>query len=158
MPKPRNQLISELNAAAQRHGTLTVMFTHAIAQHIGLSATEFELCDVLQNQGPHTAGQLAKLCGLSTGGVTGLVDRLERGGFVRRVPDPQDRRRVIIEAVPDGAPVDGHIETIRRLYAPLSAGFNDLLSRYTDAELTVILDFITRSSGLVEDLRVKLTR
>ena len=84
MTKTRQALIHELNHAIQKQGTLTVLFTHAIAQHIGLSATEFEFCDVLQNQGQRSAGELAKLCGLSTGGVTGLVDRLEKAGLVRR--------------------------------------------------------------------------
>jgi DNA-binding MarR family transcriptional regulator len=152
----RAELVAALTRAVQRQGTLTVMYTHAIAQHIGLSATEFEFCDVLQDQGPCTAGQLAKLCGLSTGGVTGLVDRLERHGFVRRQADPRDRRRVIIAAVESGEAVDSHIQTIRRLYQPLSQGFNELLENYSDTELATILDFMARSSELISALHPQL--
>jgi DNA-binding MarR family transcriptional regulator len=153
MAKTRPQLISELNQAVQRQGTLTVLFTHAVAQHIGLSATEFEFCDVLQSHGPMAAGQLAKACGLSTGGVTGLVDRLEKAGLVRRTADADDRRRVIVE--PIGHP--GHEQTVRRLYEPLSQAFQELVTHYSDAEIALILDYTNRSSAMVEQVRAKLS-
>jgi DNA-binding MarR family transcriptional regulator len=152
MAKSRAQLIQQLNQAVQRQGTLTVLFTHAIAQHIGLSATEFEFCDVLRSNGPTTAGHLAKLCGLSTGGVTGIVDRLEKIGMVRRTTDPADRRKVIIEQTP----WKDHMETVGRLYAPLSQAFNELAGTYSVAELSTVLDFMNRSTDMVESLRAKM--
>ena len=152
MAKPRAQLIQELNLAVQRQGTLTVLFTHAIASHIGLSVTEFEFCDVLQSQGPATAGQMGRLCGLSTGGVTGMVDRLEKAGLVHRAPDPADRRRVIIEPIARS----DYETTIRQLYAPVSQGFHELMASYSDAEIATILDYMNRSSDMVERLRAHL--
>ncbi|HEX3081850.1 MAG TPA: MarR family transcriptional regulator [Candidatus Saccharimonadia bacterium] len=153
MGKSRSELISELNLAVQRQGTLTVLFTHAIAQHIGLSASEFEFCDVLQSQGPTSAGQLAKLCGLSTGGVTGLVDRLEKAGLVRRVADPADRRRVVIEPL-DRSDLSA---TVRKLYEPVAQAFDQLVAGYSDAELAIILGFINSASRMVEDMRAGLS-
>jgi DNA-binding MarR family transcriptional regulator len=153
MTKTRQTLIHELNHAIQKQGTLTVLFTHAIAQHIGLSATEFEFCDVLQNQGQTSAGELAKLCGLSSGGVTGLVDRLEKAGLVRRVPDPSDRRRVIIK------PIERNdlAKTIGDLYRPLSEAFQDLVQSYSTEELEIILNFISRTIQMTENAREKLS-
>jgi DNA-binding MarR family transcriptional regulator len=147
--EPRAHLVQELNQALQRSGNLTVLFTHAIAEHIGLSATEFESLDVLRQHGPMTAGQLAKACGLSTGGVTGMVDRLEKAGFVRRVADQTDRRKVIIEFIPN--------ETIRQqivqLYGPVSTGFAQIAAQYSDQEIEIILGFINRTSVMVEQVR-----
>jgi DNA-binding MarR family transcriptional regulator len=145
----RTKLVEELNQAVQRNGNLTVLFTHSIAEQIGLSATEFEALDVLGQTGPVTAGQLAQLCGLSTGGVTGMVDRLEKAGFVRRAHDPDDRRKVIIERVPN----ETLHERVRKLYAPLSAGFHQLVSHYSDAEIELILDFVNRNSAMVEQVQ-----
>lgn len=153
MAKSRADLIEELNLAVQRQGTLTVLFTHAIASHIGLSATEFEFCDVLQSTGRHSAGELAKLCGLSTGGVTGLVDRLERAGLVRRVPDPADRRRVLVEPLPHPR----HEQTVRELYQPLAQAFTQLTESYSTEQLETILDFVNRTSAMVEQIRSGLT-
>jgi DNA-binding MarR family transcriptional regulator len=145
----RGELIEELNQAIQRQGTLTVLFTHAIAQHIGLSATEFEFCDVLQHEGKRSAGELAKLCGLSSGGVTCLIDRLERAGLVKRTADPKDRRKVLVEAIHHQA----HEQTVRELYTPLAQAFYELMGTYSDQELTTILDFVRRTTAITENLR-----
>jgi DNA-binding MarR family transcriptional regulator len=145
----RTELIQELNQAIQRQGNLTVLFTHAIAQHIGLSATEFEFCDVLQREGRRSAGELAKLCGLSSGGVTGLIDRLERAGLVKRTADPKDRRKVLVEAIRNKYKE----QIIRELYAPLAQGYYDLVASYSDEELATILGFVRRTTAMTEALR-----
>src|SRR6185436_997645 len=99
-------------AAIQRIGELgreesarSVMFLQAVAGRLGLSATELKCLDLALRAGPGeplTAGRLAVLTGLTTGAVTGVVDRLEEGGFVRRERDPGDRRRVIVRLVSRG--------------------------------------------------------
>jgi len=159
MPEPVNgkisraELVEELNQAIQRQGTLTVLFTHAIAQHIGLSATEFEFCDVLRHEGKRSAGELAKLCGLSSGGVTGMVDRLERAGMVRREPDAKDRRKVLVEAIHNRAKE----QTIRDLYSPLARAFYELMDSYSEDELVLILDFVRRTTTMTETIREGLS-
>lgn len=152
MNKRRAQLVEELNQAVQRSGNLTVLFTHAIAEQVGLSATEFEALDVLRQNGPVTAGQLAKFCGLSTGGVTGMVDRLEKACFVKRLTDATDRRKVIIEFVHNKAIND----RIKQLYDPVGEGFAKLVAEYSDAEIEVILGFMNRANTMIEQVRADL--
>src|SRR5256885_2954001 len=88
-PKSGILLGRELSAAV-------VLFHQAIADRLGLSTTEWKCIDILVRSGPTTAKQLAELAGLTTGGVTGVVDRLERAGYVERLANPDDRRSVII--------------------------------------------------------------
>ncbi|WP_246843177.1 MarR family winged helix-turn-helix transcriptional regulator [Allokutzneria sp. NRRL B-24872] len=78
----------------------TVMFHTAVADRMGLSVTDHKCLDLARRaEGPVTAGRIAELSGLSTGAVTGVIDRLERAGFVRRVRDPHDRRKVLVEVL-----------------------------------------------------------
>lgn len=81
--------------------TLAVLRHARIAEQMGLSGTDHKALDLASRAGgPLTAGRIAQLTGLSTGAVTGVIDRLERAGFVRRVRDTEDRRKVLIEILP----------------------------------------------------------
>ncbi|PSN11509.1 MarR family transcriptional regulator [filamentous cyanobacterium CCT1] len=121
------------------------MFHAAIAERVGLSATEHKALDLLSRAGPLTAGQLAEATGLTTGAVTGLVDRLERAGFVSRERDSSDRRKVVI------AP---NFEKMNQEIAPLFEGMSQqmvaLLSQYSEQELATIHDFISRSIAVLK--------
>jgi DNA-binding MarR family transcriptional regulator len=85
-----------------REGSTLAVLRHArIAEQMGLSATDHKALELASRaEGPLTAGRIAQLTGLSTGAVTGVIDRLERAGFVRRVRDTQDRRKVLVEILP----------------------------------------------------------
>src|SRR6185436_13668257 len=76
-------------------------FGQTVAIRFGLSESDVDALELLIDTGAATAGRLAELMGLTTGAVTRVIDRLERAGYVRRVPDPTDRRRVIVELVPE---------------------------------------------------------
>src|SRR3954470_18692359 len=76
-------------------------FGQTVAIRFGLSESDIEALELLIDAGAATAGRLSDLMGLSTGAVTRVIDRLEQSGYVRRVPDPADRRRVIVEVVPE---------------------------------------------------------
>ena len=76
-------------------------FGQTVAIRFGLSESDVEALEVLLDTGAATAGRLSELMGLTTGAVTRVIDRLEQAGYVRRVPDPADRRRVIVELVPE---------------------------------------------------------
>lgn len=114
-----------------RSGTLTVLLTNAIASKIGLSANEFETIDIIRNRQPITAGELARACGLTTGAITGLVDRLERKGFVKRRRDDQDRRRVYIETVSDPA----RWQVISDGYQPLALMLREYVNTLSDEDV-----------------------
>lgn len=129
----------------------TMMFHAAIAEQVGLSATEHKALDLLSRAGALTAGQLAELTGLTTGAITGLIDRLEKVGFVKREKDPSDRRKVVIY------PLMEKIEQeIVPLFASMSQQMETLLSRYSDQELALIHDFVTRSVAVLQEETILL--
>jgi DNA-binding MarR family transcriptional regulator len=152
--KSKKELIDELHHSVQRSGTLTVLHTNAIADKIGLSATEFEAVDIISNHQPVSAGQLATFCGLTTGAITGLVDRLERGGFVKRKSDPQDRRRVLVEQVP--TPEIEH--KVRALYKPISDTYNSLVEKYSVEQLEFLLEYTETLNSEVEKIIIDMRK
>jgi DNA-binding MarR family transcriptional regulator len=93
----RAETLQRLMDVGREHSGVTVMFHSAIAAKQGLNATEEKTLDYLQREGPLTAKDLAALTGLAPASVTGLLDRLEAKGFVRRVKHPTDKRRVLVE-------------------------------------------------------------
>ncbi|MGW3205020.1 MarR family winged helix-turn-helix transcriptional regulator [Streptomyces sp. NPDC001135] len=93
----RSEALDQLMKVGREHSAVTVMFHSAVAAKQGLSATEEKTLDLLQRHGPLTAKDLAELTGLAPASVTGLLDRLEAKGFVRRVKHPTDKRRVLVE-------------------------------------------------------------
>src|SRR5687767_4076239 len=97
----RTKLLEELNDAVRAMGIQTVMFHQGVAEEMGVGATDSRALSILAQTGPLSAGRLAELTGLTTGAVTGMIDRLERAGWVRRRADPGDRRKVIIEPIAD---------------------------------------------------------
>ncbi|MEU1176123.1 MarR family transcriptional regulator [Streptomyces sp. NPDC005820] len=93
----RAAALERLMTVGRQHSMVTVMFHSAIAAKQGLNATEEKTLDVLQRRGPLTAKDLAEHTGLAPASVTGMLDRLEAKGFVRRVRHPTDKRRVLVE-------------------------------------------------------------
>lgn len=147
----REALLVDLEHAGRAHSTATVMFHAAMAEHFGLSPTDWKCAGIIELEGPLTAGQLAELTGLTTGAITGLVDRLEKGGFVRRESDPHDRRRVIIRALP--ASYQARVDA---LFSSLLESFSQLTATYSDADLALILDFMKRSASVMQQETAKL--
>ena len=146
----RTTLFNELLAAGREHSTATIMFHSAMAARFGLNPTDWKCGDIIHRKGPLTAGQLAELTGLTTGAVTGLIDRLEKVGMARRLPDPHDRRRVLIEPVP------GWADRVMPLFDSLTAAFAEATSAYSDEELAFLLDFLKRSAAVMEQEAAKL--
>src|ERR1051326_2126836 len=117
----REELLAALNDEFRQLSTVTILFHQAIADRLGMNVTDHKCADILLRTGPITAGELAQRTGLTTGAITGVIDRLEKAGFVRRARDRGDRRRVVIEPFPERiereiAPL---FESIARLMADL---------------------------------------
>jgi len=129
----------------------TLMFHAAIAEKVGLSATEHKALDLLSRAGALTAGQLAELTGLTTGAITGLIDRLEKVGFVKREKDPGDRRKVVIQPIPEKMERE-----IAPLFVSMGGRMEQLLSRYSVQELALINDFVTHSITILQEETAKL--
>jgi len=133
-----SQLLSELSDEFRAQSTNTVLFHQLIADYLGLNITDHKCLNYLIDRGPLTAGKLAELTHLTTGAITGVIDRLEQAGFVRRVKDPRDRRRVIIERVPES------LAKLEAIFAPLGRMTADICEPYSEDELHFLLAFMKK--------------
>ncbi|HEY1013727.1 MAG TPA: MarR family transcriptional regulator [Herpetosiphonaceae bacterium] len=129
-----------------RLSTATIMFHTAVADRLGLSVTDVKGYSILGQAGPLTAGELAARMQLTTGAITGLVDRLEAAGLARRARDPQDRRRVVLELAGDPE----REREIGGLYAPLGAAVTGLLAGYGPGEQALIGEFLSKVTAIME--------
>ncbi len=120
-------------------------FGQTVAIRFGLSESDIETLEALIDMGATTAGRLSELTGLTSGAITRVIDRLEQSGYVRRVPDPADRRRVIVEVVAE------KVAAIQATLDRVGAAGSDEISRYTDAQLALITDFLARMEQITKD-------
>lgn len=147
--KSRRELMAQLEQALQDVSGTGVLFSHAAAERMGVNATDLECLGVIQ-RGPATAGQLAVATGLTTGAITGVIDRLERAGFAKRAPDETDRRKVLVKMTPEA------IARAAPLFEPMRRATAQVLSHYKDDELALILDFLNRSQSASLEVLAKL--
>jgi DNA-binding MarR family transcriptional regulator len=148
----RAELLEQLQMAGRAQSAVTVMFHTAVAARQGLSATEEKALDLLERLGPLTAGELAKHSGLAPPSVTGLVDRLERKGFARRIPNPTDRRSVLVEIDRDRV-----MAGLAPLFADWARELDELYAGYTDEQLELILHFLTEAARRQRQATINLT-
>src|ERR671932_2481021 len=101
MSSRKRELFTELLSEVRMSHNATDRFDQAVADALGVNRTDMRCTDVLEREGPVTAGRLAEATGLTTGAITTVIDRLERGGFARPLRDPDDRRRVRVDLTPE---------------------------------------------------------
>jgi DNA-binding MarR family transcriptional regulator len=135
----RAELEVAFATAMRRTGALMQLTGTAAADKIGINATDLNCLNILSFGGRMTAGELARATGLTTASITGVVDRLEEAGFVRRERDPHDRRRVVVTLVLDRAMRD-----VASVFLPLMRDWREMSARYSDDELRLIVDFYSR--------------
>jgi DNA-binding MarR family transcriptional regulator len=132
---------------AEAYGSLRALSTEidrldqAAADRFGLNRTDMRVLEIL-GDGPLAPTALAHRLGMTTGGVTSVLDRLERAGYVRRRNDPRDRRRQIVETTPATAARE------REVFESLIDATTRFLDSYTDEQLLVINDFLSRMRRL----------
>ena len=127
----------------------TVLLFELLARQIGINATDMQCLNILDFEGPVAAGRLAELTGLTTGAITATIDRLEKGGFVERVHDPKDRRRVVVRPLflrQEGFEI---FHTIYQLWVAHCEA-------YSDQELALVLDFLNKTHPRNRDLIAQL--
>ena len=147
----RQALLAALEREARLGSALGVLFSQAVADRVGITSSELETLDLFNLYGSMTPGRLAELTGLTTGGVTRLIDRLERGGFVRREPDPNDRRKVILQPQePQNAACIGPY------YESLGARMYELTDGFSDAELQLLLKHARSAREIMQDEVAKI--
>ncbi len=120
------------------------MFDDAVANRLGLNRTDFRCLDIIDQYQPMTAGALAEATRLTSGAITFAIDRLEEAGFVRRLQDEKDRRRVLLELVPAAQ------REAARYHEPMVRDFRAAMAKYTPKEIQVICDFLTAAREAYE--------
>jgi DNA-binding MarR family transcriptional regulator len=138
------ELIGELFAAVRANQLATDKMDGTAARAMGVNRTDMRCLDVVERLGPVAAGAVADLAGLTSGAVTAVIDRLVEKGYVRRVADPADRRRVLIEKTEKLDAIS------RRLYGPLAERATPLVGRFSVAEIEAIVRFLEIGTELVE--------
>jgi DNA-binding MarR family transcriptional regulator len=135
----REELVAALNRAMRDVSGQGVLYSQAVAMRLGINRTDLECLDIIALRGPVTAGDLADATGLTTGAITGVIDRLERAGFASRERAPDDRRKVLVHALPAVE------ERIAPLFEPMQRAALEALSPYGEEELALLLDFFARA-------------
>ena len=146
----RQRLESDFLLAMRRTGSIMQLLSQVSADRIGINATDLNCLNIVALTGQMTAGDLARQTGLSTASITGVLDRLEQGGFVRRVRDPHDRRRVIVEM--GGGP---GLREIGPTFGPVVKAWRATAAAYSDDELRLLLEF---QGKLEQIMRAQLAR
>jgi DNA-binding MarR family transcriptional regulator len=149
MTTDREGLVDALVQAMPRYISASVRYQIAVADQLGMPLADVHAVGALLELGPAGVRALADLMGMTTGAVSRLVDRLERGGFVHREPDPTDRRRVVVRVVPE------RVRDISRYYDSMGDRWQRQVAEYTDDELRFLVEFLRRGR---EDARIETAR
>lgn len=147
----RDELLQTLEREIRQSSALGVVFSEAVASRLGINPTDLECLDLISLRGRMTAGELARATGLTTGAITGMIDRLERAGYARRERDAEDRRRVYVAVLPAALARAGP------LYGSLARSMGALLATYSDAEIALLVDFFQRSHAVMASEAEKLS-
>jgi DNA-binding MarR family transcriptional regulator len=158
MPSPnsrktrRRELLNRLWDLGRITSTQTVFLHQAIAQSVGLNATDTKCIDLILShpEGSMTAGSLSGMTGLTTGAITHILDRLEKQQFIERVRDTRDRRKVFIRVRPDS------LEPLTPKYEGIGKAYMSLAERYGDKELQLICDYLEKASAVSKRERANL--
>ena len=117
----------------------------AVAEHLGIGRTDLRCLDILDREGPLTAGALAEASGLSTGAITALIDRLERAGYAVRIRDSADRRRVVVAMTPRAS------QYANAAYGRLIGETNEFVERLTEEQAETVAIYMEEGARVVQE-------
>lgn len=149
-PNSREAFISSLVMEMRKFSTSIVLFNEGIASKLQLNVTDLRCRELLSHTGPITAGHLSQLTNLTTGAITGVINRLEKEELVKRIHDPNDRRKVIIQ------PLYHRDDEITNLFKPLT-DLTNLFKKYNEEELMLLFKFWNEINMLIPKETKKLT-
>jgi DNA-binding MarR family transcriptional regulator len=148
----KDEVLKRVRKLSQHYAFSSIQMHEAIARKAGLSGTDHKYLGFIIEKGQMTAGELASLTGLTTGAVTGLIDRFEKKNLVKRRFAANDRRKVIIEPV---------TENIMPLFVPLYADFRkkseELLASFSDNEIKIIENYFSKAIEIMEETTTQLS-
>jgi DNA-binding MarR family transcriptional regulator len=127
------------------------LLNHQVGAKLELRDVDLDCLDVIDRYGPLTPTALARRVGLHPATITGIVDRLERGGWIVRERDPADRRAVLLRVVPERVP------DLLSLYAGMNRSMNQIYTGYDEHDLEVLADFLSRTAEAGRSATEKLS-
>jgi DNA-binding MarR family transcriptional regulator len=140
------ELLGALAQELTQLNGLSASFFRAAAARIGVTVTDMQVIESLSSVGPLTAGQLAELTGLTTGAITGMLNRLEEAGLVRRERDPEDGRKVIVRLTPDSDRIRG----IGAIFGSIRKAWEEQTARYDDEQIAFLVDFLKHTNAIAK--------
>lgn len=151
--KLNKEKIKTLSELGKRFSDATIFMHEAIAKKAGLSGTDHKYLGLIIEHGEMTAGQLAKLTGLTTGAVTGLIDRLEKKRLIRRKFDKNDRRKIMIAPLPENA-----ARLFRATFKGLLERIVKHFSSLSDHEAKIIESYLLATIGIMNEVTNNLRK
>jgi DNA-binding MarR family transcriptional regulator len=131
-------------------GSELLLLTQAVSDRLGVNGTDLQCLGILTSSGAMTAGELAERTGLTTGAVTGVIDRLEQAGLVTRERDAVDRRRVIVHPLSD-EDLRSRAPELDAIYGSVAQGGAHAEAAYTNDQLQLVIDFLRRSHPVIHN-------
>ncbi|MDQ1914711.1 MarR family transcriptional regulator [Paenibacillus sp. GD4] len=149
----RENLLHIFNEQLRHFSTDTILFHQAVAERLGLNSTDHKCLDIILRNQPITAGMLSDLTGLTTGTVTGVIDRLEKTGYVFREKDQEDRRKVIIRVHTKKAESEimSHLQSFGQ-------SMKAMLEQYDNEQIKFLFNFFERSRDIIQTETLKLKK
>ncbi|UVI30251.1 MarR family winged helix-turn-helix transcriptional regulator [Paenibacillus spongiae] len=147
----RGSLLQIFNEQLRLFSTDTILFHQTVAEQLGLNSTDHKCLDIMMENHSMTAGKLSELTGLTTGTITGVIDRLEKVGYVIREKDPGDRRKVIIQVNKEKAEKD-----IMKHLQSFGQSIHAMFEQYNDEQIQFLIDFVERNRDILRNERKKL--
>ncbi len=146
------ELIQEVGLASRGHQIAQDAFDDVAAAFMGVNRTDLRCMDIVDRAGRVSAGELARESGLSSGAVTTVIDRLEAVGYVRRVRDDADRRRVLVELTDEARRRAGEV------WGPIAEDAGRMLAAYDEEQLRFVLDFLGEAVDFLERHRERVRK
>ncbi|MET7451669.1 MarR family transcriptional regulator [Streptomyces sp. NPDC005574] len=138
--RERRRLGSEIRESLRALGIQLSLLNQQVGARLELKSIDVECLDLINRHGPIGASALARLAGLHPATLTGILDRLERGGWIARERDPNDRRATLLRPLRDrNAEIIG-------LYSGMSSAVEEICADYDENELALLADFLRRTS------------
>jgi len=139
--RQRKRLNLEIRYSLRELGIQLALLNHHVGAHLDLRDVDFDCLNLISRHGPLSPSALSQLAGLHPATMTGILDRLEHGGWVARERDTADRRAVLVRVLPDRS------ADVPRLYSGMSTSMNKLLAGYKNTELQLLADFLHRAAN-----------
>src|SRR5919109_5091256 len=139
LPRGRRRLTASIKRSLRALSIQLSLLNHQVGANVGLNDVALDCLDLIARHGPLSPSALAQRTGLHPATITGILDRLEQGGWVARERDPSDRRAVLVRVLP------ARVSELVRLYSGMNSSMTDICATFKETELFAIADFLRRT-------------